>query len=186
MVDCNKKLPSGTLFALYLIMKVTPSFSPGAIERYGINRGRRRVPAVPRHFPRAICSVLARLRKKKKEEMKTNHSITDKSRTTNWAQDIQPVFKWVPANHNKNKEPIEPIRTRSKQRDEGQARENASEKVKIGFGFQFTSHWSRKWRELFKPIKKVTIEQYMEQVPDARKHATGAYKPTLRYVCTIK
>ena len=80
IVDFIKKLPSGTLLALHLIMKVTPSFSPGAIQRYGINRGRRRVPAVPRHFPRAICNVLARLRK---EEIKTNYSITDKSRTTN-------------------------------------------------------------------------------------------------------
>ena len=33
-----------------------------------------------------------------------------------------------------------------------QARGNACERVGIGYGF--TSDWSRKWREIFEPIKK--------------------------------
>lgn len=58
-------LPWGPLLGLYLRVKVTLSFSPGAIQRYGITNGRRKVPAVPRHFPKATCSVFSRLKKDK-------------------------------------------------------------------------------------------------------------------------
>ena len=56
------------------------------------------------------------------------------------------------ASHKGHRQSSEPIKTRSKVHVAmlHKARENVPEQVAIGFGF--TSDWSRKWREFFKPI----------------------------------
>ena len=53
----------------------------------------------------------------------------------------------TPTNHNRGKQPNEPIRIRSKYINRRQAREKAWDQDTISFGFGVSSHWLRKWCE---------------------------------------
>ena len=62
---------------------------------------------------------------------------------------IRDVFNWVSLNQNQGNFSDQSQETKTKPK---KAREN--ERVQLVIGFDFASHWLRKWREFCQPIKE--------------------------------